>query len=102
MRQCIHPNLVQLHDYFKYAGRFYLVMDLVMAPGRAPDLNAWLNTPAPAGIGGRHPTEVEVAVVADRVASAVHYLNTELCCIHRDIKPENVSLAYHAHATSPI
>ncbi len=92
--QLVHPNVVQLHDFGKQGGHWFLAMEAV----HGKDMKSVMRRLAERG--ERIPVEL-AAVVFHEVARGLHYAHTlkdptgaPLNIVHRDVSPSNVLLSY--------
>ncbi len=79
-----HPNIVQIYDFGRYEGGYYMVMEYVEGTDLRVDLEQRRQE-------GTAFTPQEIIAVAEQLASALDYAHAE-GVIHRDVKPGNVLL----------
>ncbi len=81
-----HPNIVQVHDFGEYDGRFYMVMEYVDGQSLK------------AVIANHEPMAIDAAVaLVKEIAGALDHAH-QRGLIHRDIKPDNIMLDAHHRA----
>jgi len=76
-----HPNIVNVYDWGKYEGTYFIAMEYV--PGR---------TLADICRNGRQLTAVQAAEIASEVAAALGFAH-DAGLAHRDIKPANILIS---------
>ena len=86
-----HPNIVHIHDYGKYRGAPYLVMEYL--PGGI--LRSKPGAPSSRGVPERMGWQAAAKLLLP-IAEALDYAHS-LNVIHRDVKPSNILLTGRAH-----
>jgi serine/threonine-protein kinase len=79
-----HPNVVQIYDFGRYEGGYYMVMEYVEGTDLRGEIDRRRRE-------GEAFTPQEVIDVAEQLDSALDYAHAE-GVIHRDVKPGNVLL----------
>lgn len=95
--QLVHPNVVQLHDFGKQGGHWFLAMEAV----HGKDMRSVMRRLAERS--ERMPVSL-AAVIAHEVARGLQYAHTlkdptgaPLNLVHRDVSPSNVLVSYGGH-----
>src|ERR687898_742872 len=73
-----HPNIVNVYDWGKYEGTYFIAMEYVQGRTLADILRA-----------NGHVTSKQAAEIASEVAAALNFAH-EAGLVHRDIKPANI------------
>lgn len=88
-----HPNIVQIYDFGKAQGDYYLAMEYVDGPNLAQLIDAGMRAGRPLPLG-------ESVYVAIEVAKGLHYAHNRtddrgepLDIVHRDISPQNILIS---------
>ncbi len=79
-----HPNIVQIYDFGRYEGGYYLVMEYVEGTDLRVEIDLRRRE-------GRTFTPEEIIDTMEQLAAALDYAHAE-GVIHRDVKPGNVLL----------
>ncbi len=79
-----HPNVVQLHNFFEEAGRFFLVMEYVEGRSLDTELEECRRS------GTKLPIQRALEVARGFLAGLGHAHTQSPAIVHRDIKPGNV------------
>lgn len=79
-----HPNIVQIYDFGRHEGGYYMVMEYVEGTDLRVELEQRRREGAPF-------SPQQIVHVAEQLASALDYAHIE-GVIHRDVKPGNVLL----------
>lgn len=88
--QLNHPNIVQIYDFGKVDGDFYLAMEFVDGLDLSEVIDLCEQAETPLSIG-------EAVYIVSEVAKGLHYAHSrldeygrELAIVHRDISPQNI------------
>ncbi len=89
-----HPNIVQIYDFGKVEGDYYLAMELVDGAELAALLDASRRVGIPLPIGDAVYLAMEVARGLDYAHRRKDSFGQELGLVHRDISPENLMVSW--------
>ncbi|MCP5112418.1 MAG: serine/threonine protein kinase, partial [bacterium] len=88
-RKISHPNVVRVHDFGRFPGGIFVIMELLDGPG----LDAVIRKEAPLPAAR---VKTVLTGIAGALAEAHH-----LKIIHRDLKPSNVLVTMHDDTPVP-
>ncbi len=85
-----HPNIVQMYDFGRIDGEYFLVMEYVEGPNLSEFLSVCKRAHRPMSTG-------DAVYVTSKIAEALHYAHEQtdasehhLNIVHRDVTPDNV------------